>query len=257
MFIDSHTHLYLEEFDADRHNTVQRAIESGVGKLLLPNIDSRSWEPMLQLCISYPETCYPMAGLHPTSVERDSFEIEMASVVQHLDTGNFCAIGEIGIDLYWDKTFLHEQVIVFRSQLKMAKERKLPVAIHMRNSFNEVWNVVKSESGTDLTGVFHCFSGNLEQARLVIDAGFYLGIGGVITFKNSGLQDVVKSVGLENILLETDAPFLAPVPYRGQRNEPSYISIIASRIAEITGTSLQEVAEVTTTNAMSLFKGIS
>jgi TatD DNase family protein len=127
----------------------------------------------------------------------------------------------------------------------------------MRNSFNEVWNVVKSESGTDLTGVFHCFSGNLEQARLVIDAGFYLGIGGVITFKNSGLQDVVKSVGLENILLETDAPFLAPVPYRGQRNEPSYISIIASRIAEITGTSLQEVAEVTTTNAMSLFKGIS
>ncbi len=233
---------------------VKKALESGVHKLLLPNIDSESWEPMLSLVKQFPETCFPMAGLHPTSVNQQVMESELQLVEKYLKSGKFCAVGEIGIDLYWDKTFQNEQEEAFRTQLRWAKQYNLPVAIHMRNSFNEVWAVLKPELAPELKGVFHCFSGNLHQAQQVTEAGFLLGIGGVITFKNSGLQEVVKSIGLEHLILETDAPYLAPVPYRGQRNEPAYIPIIASRIAEITGHTLLEVAEVTTENAMKLFK---
>jgi TatD DNase family protein len=254
MFIDTHAHLYLEEFDGTREDTIRRATEVGVSTFLLPNIDSSSWGPMLDLCRVFPGQCLPMAGLHPTSVVPATVKSELDMVKVRLEQEKFWAIGEIGIDLYWDKTFLEEQKMAFREQLHIAKEVYLPAVIHMRNSFNEVWEIVKDEAGPVLNGVFHCFSGNLEQARKVIDAGFKLGIGGVITFKNSGLQEVVKSVGLQHLILETDAPYLAPVPYRGQRNEPAYIPIIASRIAEITGKTLQEVAYVTTENAMKLFK---
>lgn len=233
---------------------VKKALDSGVHKLLLPNIDSETWEPMLALVKQFPENCFPMAGLHPTSVRRETMQQELRCVEDNLSKGGFCAIGEIGIDLYWDKTFQAEQEDAFRTLLQWAKKVYLPVAIHMRNSFNEVWVVVQKELAPELKGVFHCFSGNIEQARLITEAGFKLGIGGVITFKNSGLQEVVKEIGLDHLILETDAPYLAPVPFRGKRNEPSYIPIIASKIAEITGNTLQEVADVTTGNARKLFK---
>lgn len=254
MFIDTHTHLYLEEFNTDRPLTIKRAIESGVSQMLLPNIDSSSWLPMLELSGQYPSNCFPMAGLHPTSVTRENMEKELILVEEYLSKGGFCAVGEIGIDLYWDKTFQSEQEVAFRTQLQWAKRFHLPVAIHMRNSFDEVWRVLQKELDSNLKGVFHCFSGNMDQAKLITDAGFMLGIGGVITFKNSGLQEVVSETGLDRIILETDAPYLAPVPYRGKRNEPSYIPIIASKIAEISGNTLQAVADITTENARKLFK---
>jgi TatD DNase family protein len=254
MFIDTHTHLYLEEFNPDRHLTIKRAIDNDVSQMLLPNIDSSSWLSMLELSGQFPSNCFPMAGLHPTSVTSDNMEKELIRVEEFLSKGGFCAVGEIGIDLYWDSTFQSEQEVAFRTQLQWAKRFHLPVAIHMRNSFEEVWVVVQKELNPELKGVFHCFSGNIEQARLITEAGFMLGIGGVITFKNSGLQEVVKEIGLDYLILETDAPYLAPVPYRGKRNEPSYIPIIASKIAEITGHTLQEVADITTENARKLFK---
>ena len=254
MFIDTHTHLYLEEFDPDREDTIRRAISSGTLKMLLPNIDSHSWDTMLQLCRQFPINCYPMAGLHPTSVKADTCETELLKVEEMLRSEAFVAIGEIGIDLYWDKTFLPEQEEALRRQLKLAKKYKLPIAVHVRNSFKEIWNVLKPETGQELKGVFHCFPGNLAQAQMVIEAGFMLGIGGVVTFRNSGLQDVVKAVGLDHLVLETDSPYLAPVPYRGQRNESSYIPVIAAKVAEITGTTLLQVAEITSKNANKLFK---
>jgi TatD DNase family protein len=254
MFVDTHSHLYLEEFNLDRDDTIRRAINSGTLKMLLPNIDSSSWEPMLQLCRQFPNNCYPMAGLHPTSVNAETVESELSEVGMRLQTEEFVAIGEIGIDLYWDRTFLMEQEEALNWQLLLARKYKLPVVIHMRNSFDEIWKVLEPLTGKGLTGVFHCFSGNLEQAHKVIDAGFMLGIGGVVTFKNSGLQDVVKAIGLDHLVLETDSPYLAPMPYRGQRNESSYIPIIAAKIAEITGKPLQKVAAITTENANKLFR---
>jgi len=254
MFIDTHTHLYLEEFDPDREDTIRRSISSGTLKMLLPNIDSSSWDSMLQLCKQFPNNCFPMAGLHPTSVKAGSVEDELKKVEEMLESEGFVAIGEIGIDLYWDKTYLAEQKEAFRHQLHLAKKFQLPVAIHMRNSFDEIWNVLEPETGPDLKGVFHCFSGNLAQARQVIATGFLLGIGGVVTFKNSGLQEIVKTIGVEHLVLETDAPYLAPSPYRGQRNESSYIPLIAAKIADISGRPLQEVAAITTSNANNLFK---
>lgn len=253
MFIDSHTHLYLDEFDHDRDVMIRRAIDAGVEIMLLPNIDRSSWDSLLKLHQTYPEQCYPMTGLHPTSVSRNTVDEELQSVETQLLKQKVCAVGEIGIDLYWEKTFLEEQVEAFRIQLKWAKKHQLPVVIHMRNSFNVLWKTLETELSSGMKGVFHCFSGNLIQARQVIEAGFFLGIGGVVTFRNAGLQDIVKTVGIEHILLETDAPFLAPEPYRGKRNEPSYIPVIASHIAEITATTLQEVANITTRNAMKLF----
>ena len=254
MFIDTHTHLYLEEFDPDRESAIRRSISSGTLKMLLPNIDSSSWDPMQNLCRQFPNNCYPMAGLHPTSVKADTFETELVTVGDKLHMEGFVAIGEIGIDLYWDNTYLPEQEEAFRQQLRLAKKYRLPVAIHMRNSFDEIWTILEPETGPGLNGVFHCFSGNLIQAQKVIEAGFMLGIGGVVTFKNSGLQEVVKTVGLDHLVLETDSPYLAPVPYRGQRNESSYIPLIAAKVAEITESSLQEVAQITTANANKLFK---
>jgi len=252
-YIDTHCHLYLQEFAEDRESAIQRAVNAGVTKILLPNIDATSWQPMLELFRQYADTCFMMAGLHPTSVLPESINSEMDEVKRQLATGNYIAVGEIGIDLYWDKTHQGLQEETFRYQIQLAKKHKLPVAIHVRKSFDEVWHILKTETGPDLKGVFHCFPGDEMQARRVIDAGFMLGIGGVLTFKNSGLQKVVSAVGPGNIILETDAPFLAPAPYRGKRNEPAYIPIIAGKVAELCGLSLEEVADVTTKNALKLF----
>ena len=252
-FVDTHCHLYLQEFDDDRKIAIQRSIDSGVTKILLPNIDSTSWQPMQELIQQFPDICFPMAGLHPTSVFPESIDAEMAEVERQLETGNYIAIGEIGIDLYWDKKHQAFQEDTFRHQIQLAKKHKLPVAIHVRKSFDEVWRILKPETGPDLKGVFHCFPGDEMQARRVIEAGFLLGIGGVATFKNSGLQKVIAAVGPEHIILETDAPFLAPAPYRGKRNEPAYIPVIAEKVAELCSLSVEEIADVTTKNALKLF----
>ena len=208
---------------------------------------------MLELFNQHPGICFPMAGLHPTSVLPETIENELAEVKRQLETGNYIAIGEIGIDLYWDKTNQGLQEETFRYQIQLAKKHKLPIAIHVRKSFDEVWNILKTDTGPDLKGVFHCFPGDVMQARRVIEAGFLLGIGGVVTFKNSGLQNVVSVVGPEHIILETDAPFLAPPPFRGKRNEPAYIPVIAGKVAELCGLSIEEVADMTTRNALKLF----
>lgn len=253
MFIDSHSHLYLEAFETDRTEVIFRAKEAGISHILLPNIDSTSWEPMLSLITLNPGYCFPMAGLHPTSVLPETAGKELGLVEQQLNKGGFYALGEIGIDLYWDKTHLELQEDVFRTQLQWAKKWKLPVAIHVRNSYNEVWRILKQELTSDLNGVFHCFPGNVIQAKQVIEAGFKLGIGGVVTFKNSGMQEVVKKFGPEHIVLETDSPFLAPAPYRGKRNEPFYIPLIAEKVGELCGLSITDVGLITSENAKELF----
>lgn len=252
-FIDTHCHLYLDEFAGDRSAAIQKALDGCVSALLLPNIDATSWQPMLSLSALYPHICLPMAGLHPTSVQPETIENELSELNRQLEINKFIAIGEIGIDLYWDKTHQVLQEETFLFQIKLAKKYGLPIVIHVRKSFDEVWRVLKPETGPGLKGVFHCFPGDERQAKLVTEAGFLLGIGGVVTFKNSGLQKVVAEVGLKHIVLETDAPFLAPVPYRGKRNEPSYIPIIAEKVAELCGKTVEEVGETTTMNALKLF----
>jgi TatD DNase family protein len=250
---DSHAHLYLEQFDADRHDVIRRAIEQDVRYMILPNIDKGSIIPMMQLVTDFPENCFPMMGLHPTSVKED-YADHLESVHEWLKKEKFYAIGEMGIDLYWDKTFFTEQQEAFRIQVCLALEYDLPLVIHSRNSFDEIFKLLDEENKPGLKGVFHCFTGNLEQAEHITGMGFMLGIGGVLTYKNSGLAEVVKAIPLEKILLETDAPFLAPVPHRGKRNESAFIENIAIKIADIKGISIEEVADITTKNALALFK---
>jgi TatD DNase family protein len=255
IFVDTHTHLYLEEFDNDRENVVRNAIHNGVNYFFLPNIDSRSIDGMMDLSGQFPGHCIPMMGLHPTSVKAN-YKEELAIVEGHLSSPEkrFSAIGEIGIDLYWSQEFKDIQLSAFSFQLDLAVKFNLPVVIHTRNSFEQAVNVIEEKNNPLIKGVFHCFGGSLNQAEKAIELGFLLGIGGIITYKNSGLQQVVEKVGLEHLVLETDAPFLPPVPYRGQRNESAYIPIIAQKIAEIKKTDLSEVAERTTQNALHLFK---
>jgi TatD DNase family protein len=250
---DTHAHLYLEQFDEDRDGMVGRAIKQGVNYLFLPNIDSGSIGPMLQLVGSYPGNCFPMMGLHPTSV-KENYLHELAIVREHLQEGKFCAIGEMGIDLYWDRTFFAEQQDAFRFQARLALEYDLPIVIHARNSFDEIFLLLEEFRNDSLKGVFHCFTGNQAQANHILSLGFKLGIGGVLTYKKSGLKEVVKEIPMESILLETDAPFLAPVPYRGKRNESAYILEIATELAETRQMSLEEVAAITTENALALFQ---
>jgi len=252
-FIDSHTHLYLEHFDDDRDEVIQSALAQGVSTMLLPAIDMSSFTAMKSLAARFPQNCLPMIGLHPTSVN-ELVEKELDFVESELSTGKYIAIGEIGIDLYWDQTFKSEQTEAFQRQLHWAKQYQLPVAIHMRDSFNEVYEIVKEEADGNLKGVFHCFTGNESDAKKIIDLGFYLGIGGVVTFKNSGLGDVVANLPLESLLLETDAPFLTPAPFRGKRNDSHYIPYIAKKVAELTHRSVEEIAEITTNNSKRLFK---
>ncbi len=251
-YIDSHTHLFSSQFDNDRHQVVQKAIDQGVDKMLLPNINSKTLEAMHQLCQDFPQHCYPMMGLHPCDV-KDDYEEELKIIKSHLDKGKYVAVGEIGIDLYWDKGTLDIQKKAFRQQLKWAKEYDLPVAIHIRNSFDTIFEVLEEVNDQNLRGVFHCFTGSKEQGQKAIEMGFMLGIGGVVTFKNSGLDKVLKELPLDKLLLETDSPYLAPTPYRGQRNESSFITIVAQKLAEIYEVNLEEVAIKTTQNAKTLF----
>ncbi len=250
---DSHAHLYLDAFDADRHEVIRNAVANNVRYMMLPNIDKDSILPMMELVHDFPENCFPMMGLHPTSVGKDYTE-QLEIVKDWLKKEKFCAIGEMGIDLYWDKTYFPEQQEAFRIQAGLALEYDLPLVIHSRNSFDEIFALLDEVYQPGLRGVFHCFTGNLQQAEHIINLGFLLGIGGVLTYKNSGLPEVLEKISLDHILLETDAPFLAPVPFRGKRNESAYIPEIAKKLAEVKGVSLEIVAETTTGNAIKLFK---
>lgn len=250
-FTDTHTHLYSKDFSADRDALIAKAMEQGVSRFYLPNIDSGSIDAMLELETRYPQ-CIAMMGLHPCSVNAD-VEQELAIVKQWLDKRPFVAIGEIGMDLYWDKTYVKEQELAFRRQIDWALELGYPIVIHCREAFDPIYAVLRSYRQLP-KGIFHCFSGNLEQAQLVLGlGGFKLGIGGVVTFKNSGLDGVVEQIGLEHLVLETDAPYLAPVPYRGKRNQPEYLLEVAKKVASLKSVSLAEVAEVTNRNVDFIF----
>jgi len=251
--IDTHTHIYLDNFDEDRDNVIQNAIDNEVSTMLLPAIDKSTFNAMKQLSNNYPKNCFSMIGLHPTSVKND-YENEMKFVENELKNGGYIAIGEIGIDLYWDKSYFEEQKDAFRRQLQLAKLYNLPVAIHTRDSFNEIYPILEEESGSNLKGVFHCFTGTADDSKKIIDLGFLMGIGGIITFKNSGLDKVVENIPMEYLILETDSPFLTPTPFRGKRNQSAYLTYIAKKLAEVKNISLEEVADITTKNAVELFK---
>ncbi|PSL49762.1 TatD DNase family protein [Chitinophaga niastensis] len=253
LWIDTHAHLYSEEFEADREEMVARALAAGVDKLFLPNIDETSIDSMLQLELQHPEHVYAMMGIHPCYVKED-VDVQLDLVKAWLQQRPFKAIGEIGLDFYWDKTFLTQQYLAFQEQLLLAREYQLPVAIHSRESTRECINEVKGLQDGRLTGVFHCFSGTLEEAKEIIDLGFYLGIGGVVTFKKSGLDKLLEEIDMAHIVLETDAPYLAPVPYRGKRNESAYLPLAGEKVADIKNLKIEDVAAITSSNALKLFK---
>ena len=253
MYTDSHTHLYLDAFSDDRSEMVQRAVDTGVTRMFLPNIDSTTTGPMFAMAGDYPGICFPMMGLHPTSV-KDNYLEELGRIEQQLDQPGIIGIGETGMDLYWDKTFVREQEAVFKTQIGWAKERGLPLVVHARDSFREIFAVL-DETGTDgLRGVFHSFTGGTAELDKALSYGFMIGINGIVTFKNSDLGEVVRSIPPDRLLLETDAPFLAPVPRRGRRNESSYLVHIASKVGEIYNLTAEESGAVTSRNAESLFQ---
>lgn len=252
--IDTHSHIYLEHFDTDRFEMLERAKAVGIKHIYMPNIDSSSIGAMLELEKKYPSLCTSMMGLHPTSV-KENYKEELAVIREWLDKREFVAIGEIGMDLYWDKTFIKEQEEVFAQQLQWSVELDKPVVIHVREAFKETFEVIKKSYHPNLKGIFHSFTGTKEDAEFITSLpNFYLGINGVVTFKNSNLRDVLKSVGFDKLLLETDAPYLSPVPYRGKRNEPSYLTNIISVLSELFGVTNQKIIEVTTQNAIDIFK---
>jgi len=250
--IDTHSHIYLEDFKLDRFKIIQDSENEGIIKILLPAIDATTHDEMISLEKLYPGICVSMIGLHPCSVRAD-YKAELKIAREHLDNRKFVAIGETGLDFYWDKTFTKEQYDSFHQQVEWAIHYKIPIVIHSRNSIDDCISVIQSQQKGNLKGVFHCFSGSLEQAKKIIDLGFYLGIGGVVTFKNSGLDKVMQTITLENIVLETDAPYLAPVPFRGKRNEPSYLKFVVKKIAEIKSMKQEDVATITTGNTKELF----
>jgi TatD DNase family protein len=249
---DTHTHLYYETDAVKRDNLVSRCKENDINRLFLPNVDAASVELVKSLTQEFPDLCYPMLGLHPCSV-KDGWEAELNKIQQAIDQFKIVAIGEIGIDLYWDKTTLTEQVKAFKTQISWAKTLGLPIVIHCREAFDEVCEVLQEEADENLRGIFHCFSGTIEQANKIIALGFYLGIGGVVTYKNSGLDKVVEQVNLKHIVLETDSPYLAPVPFRGKPNESSYLVYIARKVAELHQTDIEIIARITTENSKLIF----
>ncbi|MFW5780958.1 MAG: TatD family hydrolase [Bacteroidota bacterium] len=251
--IDTHAHLYLKEFNDDLDQVIERATKQGVYKVLLPHIDSQSTRPLHQLCKKHPGFFYPMMGLHPTSV-KENFKTELDKVEKLLRDTQYVAIGEAGMDLYWDKSFIKEQQLVFEHQLFLAEELDLPLVIHSRQAEEELIQILKSKPAGSVRGVFHRFTGTPDQAKRIIDLGFHVGIGGIVTFKNSGVDKIVRALSPENILVETDAPFLAPVPYRGKRNESAFIIHVIEKIAEIFELPVEEIAGITTNNAINLFK---
>lgn len=257
---DTHTHLYSRKFESDRTEMVQRAINAGVTRMFLPNIDAGSVDGMLALAAEFPQHCFPMMGVHPCSVQENwEEELEMArqwlfDKADETPHKKWFGVGEIGLDYYWDKSLMEQQKTAFRQQLNWGKDLQLPVIIHCRDSMHDILDILEDEHDENLTGVLHCFTGTLEDAQRAIKLGFYLGIGGVVTFKNSGLDEVVKEISLEHLVLETDAPYLTPVPHRGKRNESAYVALVAEKVAECTGNSMEQVARQTTDNAMKLFK---
>lgn len=252
--IDTHTHLYAEEFDEDRKEAIQRALDKGITEFYLPAIDSESHAKMLELETEYPGQIFSMMGLHPCYVKPESWEKELEIVKNYLDKRHFPAIGEIGIDLYWDKTTLDIQVKAFEQQIDWAIEKDLPIVIHTRESFEETFEVLGRKKHSKLRGIFHCFSGNLEQAQHAIELNFILGIGGVVTFKNGKIDQFLGEVPLDKIVLETDSPYLAPVPHRGKRNESSYLDLVAGKLVDIYGKDFSEIDRITTENAKRIFQ---
>ncbi len=252
--IDTHTHLYSEEFDQDRKETIERALNKGVYKFFLPAIDSETHEKMLALESEFPNQIYSMMGLHPCYVKPETWENELIIIENYLNQRHFPAIGEIGVDLHWDKTTLDIQIKAFEKQIDWAIERDLPIVIHTRESFNETFEVLERKKHQKLRGIFHCFSGNLEQAKHAIDLNFILGIGGVVTFKNGKIDQFLNEIPLEKIVLETDSPYLAPVPHRGKRNESGYLDLVAGKLVDIYGKDFAEIDSITTENALKLFK---
>jgi len=250
--IDTHTHLYLKQFNEDIDFVIKRSKDVGVNKFIFPAIDSSHFNDMHILKNKYPNNIYLMSGLHPTNV-KENFNDELEFVVNSLKTQDYVAIGEIGIDLYWDKSFLNEQVEAFTFQIRLAIKHDLPIVIHCREAFDEIFEILDKENCDKLRGVFHCFKGTLAQAKRAIDLGFVLGIGGVVTFKNGGIDKFLNQIDLKHIVIETDAPYLAPVPFRGKRNESSYIIYVIEKLAEIYGLSKEEIADVTTKNAEKVF----
>ena len=250
---DTHTHLFASEFDADRVEMMHRAIEKGVTRFFLPNIDADSIQPMLALCDAFHDKCFPMMGLHPCSVTAD-YEAQLAVIKEWLSNDKFYAVGEIGIDLYHDTTFAEQQKKAFRKQIEWAKEAELPIVIHTRNSFNEVMEIVTDMKDERLKGIFHCFSGTIEDAKRVMELGdFMMGIGGAVTYKNSTLPKVIEQIPLEYLVLETDSPYLTPVPHRGKRNESAYIYYVADKLSDIYQMSIEKIAEITTANSIKVF----
>ncbi len=249
---DTHTHLYSEEFQEDRDEVMQRAITAGVSRFFVPSIDSSYTDKMYDLEAKYPENVFLMMGLHPTYVKENYLE-ELAHVEKQLDSKKFYAVGEIGIDLFWDKTFLKQQQYAFQHQIQLAKKYNLGINIHCRDAFDEVFEVLESEKSEDLFGIFHCFTGDFEQAQRAILLGMKLGIGGVSTFKNGKIDQFLNEIDLQNIVLETDSPYLAPVPHRGKRNESSYTFLVAEKLATIYNVTIEEIAQVTTENSKKIF----
>lgn len=250
--IDSHTHLYLTQFDDDREEVVKRAIEKGVTKMLLPNIDRNSVEAMINMSADYPGICYPMIGIHPTSI-KDDYRKQLQVVHENIRKYKFIAIGEIGIDLYWDTTYATEQEEAFTEQIKIAGKENLPLVIHTRESLEVVLSLLDEAKIPGLRGVFHAFTGDYSQACQIIERGFLIGVGGILTFPNSSLDKTLERIDMKNIILETDSPFLAPVPKRGKRNESAYLRYIAERLSEIKKRPLEEIAQITTSNCNKLF----
>ncbi len=257
-FVDTHTHLFVPEFDDDRTAVVQRAVEAGVSKLCLPSINSDSPGALLDMCNEFPGVCYPMIGLHPTDVNAGYRQVleRMREILK--SDSRFIAVGEVGLDFYWDETYKSEQIAAFKEQIEWAIESGLPLAIHSRNAFDILYSVMEEYRSCNLRGVFHCFSGSEEEAlKLLTFEGFYLGIGGVVTYKKSNLPEILAKVPLERVLLETDSPYLTPVPYRGKRNESAYVPYVAKALSGIYGCDLERVAAITTANACALFTKIA
>ena len=249
---DTHTHLYYETDIEKRTALMQRCFDNGINRLFLPNVDVASVAQVYELTAAYPDNCFPMLGLHPCSV-KDDWEQVLATIKASHQQNKIYAIGEIGIDLYWDKTTLPQQITAFKQQIAWAKELKLPIVIHCRDAFNEVFEVLEQEQDDDLFGIFHCFTGNLDQAQKVIALGFYLGIGGVVTYKNAGLDKILPEIDLSHIVLETDSPYLTPVPHRGKPNESSYLIYVAQKVADVYQVALDVVADITTANSKKIF----
>ena len=251
--IDTHCHLYSEQFDTDREQVIANAKRMGVDRILLPNVDLQTVAGMHELVANHPGVCYPMMGLHPCDVKPD-YETEIAQLFSFFDTHTYCAVGEIGIDLYWDKTTQDIQEKAFLMQVDFALEKRLPIAIHSRNATHRIIEMLKNYKGKGLRGVFHCFSESLELAQEILKLdGFLLGIGGVLTYKNAGLPEVMQQIDLQHIILETDSPYLPPVPHRGKRNEPAYTRLVAEKLADVKGVSLRDIVDITTANAEQLF----